>query len=73
VGAGKNTSTVALRVVEGDEKEIRRLGFNWATLSLGDINTETWSSRCNVAKFSTEGYGSKRAVLPYMIMMTMML
>jgi hypothetical protein len=24
------------------------LGYNWATLSLGDINTEIWSSRLGV-------------------------
>jgi hypothetical protein len=45
VEAGYNTSTVALRVVEGDEK--RKRGdrrYNWAALSMGDIHTGTWSS-----------------------------
>jgi hypothetical protein len=36
VEAGSNTSTVALRVVGGDEK---------GTQFLGDINTGTWPSR----------------------------
>jgi hypothetical protein len=46
VVAGTNSSTVVLRVVEGDEKGTWCLGFyNWAILSLGDINTGTWSSR----------------------------
>jgi hypothetical protein len=35
VEAGSKTSTVALRVV----------GYNWAILFLGDINTGTWPSR----------------------------
>jgi hypothetical protein len=35
-----NTSTVTLRVLEGEE----RGGYNWATLSLVDINTENWPS-----------------------------
>jgi hypothetical protein len=39
--AGSNTSTVALRVVGGDEKGIQCLGINWATLFLGDTNTRT--------------------------------
>jgi hypothetical protein len=36
VEAGSNTSTVALRVVGGDEE---------GTYCLGDVNTGTWSSR----------------------------
>jgi hypothetical protein len=40
-GGGSNTSTVALRVVEDDEEGTRCLGYNWATLSLGDINADT--------------------------------
>jgi hypothetical protein len=47
VEAGSNTSTVA---VEGDEKEPGALGCDWATLSLGDLNTGTWSSRLRVAR-----------------------
>jgi hypothetical protein len=37
VEAGSNTSTVDLRVVEG---EVRETGCLGPTLSLGDINTE---------------------------------
>jgi hypothetical protein len=37
VEAGLNTSTVALRVVGGDEKGTQCLGYNWATLFLGDL------------------------------------
>jgi hypothetical protein len=40
--AGSNTSTVALRVIGGDEKGTQCLGDNWATLFLRDINPETW-------------------------------
>jgi hypothetical protein len=36
VTAGCNIFTVALLVVEGDEKGIQCLGYNWATLSLRD-------------------------------------
>jgi hypothetical protein len=43
--AGQDISTVALRVVEGYKK-----GYNLITLSLGDINTETWSSRLGVGR-----------------------
>jgi hypothetical protein len=32
-------------LVEGNEKGTQCLGYNSATLSLGDINTGTWSSR----------------------------
>jgi hypothetical protein len=39
VEAGPNTSTVALRVVGGDEKGTQCLGYNWSTLFLRDINT----------------------------------
>jgi hypothetical protein len=45
VEAGSNTSTVALRVVRGDEKEPSAWGYNRATLFLGYINTGTWPSR----------------------------
>jgi hypothetical protein len=31
-------------VVGGDEKGTQCLGYNWATLFLGDINTGSWSS-----------------------------
>jgi hypothetical protein len=37
VEAGSNTSTVALRVVGGDEKGTRAWGYNWATMFLGDF------------------------------------
>jgi hypothetical protein len=39
-----NTSTVALRVVGGDERESSALGCNRATLFLVVINTGTWPS-----------------------------
>jgi hypothetical protein len=45
-----DTSTIARRVVEGDEMGTRCWGYNWATLLLGDINTETWSSRLGVGR-----------------------
>jgi hypothetical protein len=38
---GSNTSTVALRVVGGDEKEPGAWGCNWAAMFLGVINTKT--------------------------------
>jgi hypothetical protein len=43
--AGSNTSTIALRVVEDDGKGTRCQGYKWATLSLEDIDVDTWSSR----------------------------
>jgi hypothetical protein len=46
VEVGSNTSIVALRVVQGDEKKPVTLGHNWVTLSLGD--KKTWSSRLGV-------------------------
>jgi hypothetical protein len=45
VEVGSNTSTVALRVVGGDEKGTSAWGYNWATLFLVDINRGTWPSR----------------------------
>jgi hypothetical protein len=45
VEAGSNTSTVALRVVEGDEKGTRFWGYHWVILILGYINTGTWPTR----------------------------
>jgi hypothetical protein len=47
---GLNTSALAPRVVEGDEKERGAWGYDWATLSLGDIYTETWCSRLGVGR-----------------------
>jgi hypothetical protein len=41
VEADSSTSTVALRVVGGDEKGTQCLGYNRATLFLTDINTGT--------------------------------
>jgi hypothetical protein len=35
--AGSNTSTISLRVVGGDGKELSAWEYNWATLFLGDI------------------------------------
>jgi hypothetical protein len=45
VEAGSNTSTVALWVVGGDERESNAWGYNWATQFLGDINTRFWPSK----------------------------
>jgi hypothetical protein len=39
--AGWNASTVAMRFVEGDEERTRRLGYNWANLSLGGGDRDT--------------------------------
>jgi hypothetical protein len=50
VEAVSDTSTVTLRVVEGDEREPGAWGYNWATMSLGDINTGTWSFRMGVGR-----------------------
>jgi hypothetical protein len=44
VEAGLNTSTVAVRVVKGEEKEPIAWGYNRATRFLGDINSVTWPS-----------------------------
>jgi hypothetical protein len=43
-----NTSTLALRAVEGDEKAPGAWGHNWTSLSLRYINTGTWFSRLGV-------------------------
>jgi hypothetical protein len=40
-----NTPAMALRVVGGDKKGTQCLGYNRATLFVGDINTGTWPSR----------------------------
>jgi hypothetical protein len=45
VEAGSNTSSIALRVVGGDENGTQCLGYKWVILFLGDINTGTWPSR----------------------------
>jgi hypothetical protein len=50
---GLNTSTVALRVVGGDEREASAWGYNWANLFLGDINTGTWPFRLRSLEFET--------------------
>jgi hypothetical protein len=52
VEVGSNTSTVAMRVVAGDEMETQYLGYDWANLSLGDINAETWLSRSGESRIS---------------------
>jgi hypothetical protein len=41
VEAGSKTSTVALRVIRGDEKEPRAWGYNWAIMFMVAINTGT--------------------------------
>jgi hypothetical protein len=38
-------TTVALRVVRGDKRELSAYGNNCATLFLGDINTGKWHSK----------------------------
>jgi hypothetical protein len=43
-----------LRVAVVTEKGTRCLGNNWATLSLGDINTETWSSRLGPGRMADD-------------------
>jgi hypothetical protein len=48
VEAGSNSFPVALRVIEGDEKELGAWGYNWTTLSLENKNTGIWSSRLGV-------------------------
>jgi hypothetical protein len=48
VEAGLCTSTVAQRVMEGDEKEPGAWGYNWATLPLRDTNTEISFSKLGV-------------------------
>jgi hypothetical protein len=50
--AGSNTSTVALRVVGGDEREPGAWGYKWTTLLLTDINTGTWPSRLGESRIS---------------------
>jgi hypothetical protein len=45
VEVGSNISAVALRLVQGDENGTQYLGYNRATLFLGNINMETWPSR----------------------------
>jgi hypothetical protein len=48
--AGSNDSTVALRVVRGDEEELREcLGVYLGYAVLGEINTRTWPSRLGVS------------------------
>jgi hypothetical protein len=56
VEAGKNTSTVVLRIVIGDKREPSAQGSNWATLYLRDINTGTWPSKLEDSKETVE-YG----------------
>jgi hypothetical protein len=57
VEAGSNTSTVALRVVRGDERKPGAWGYNWATLFLRDINMGTWPSRLVSLESETVKYG----------------
>jgi hypothetical protein len=51
VDAGWITSTVTVRDIGGDEKGTQCLGYNWATLFLGYINTGTRSSRLGSLEF----------------------
>jgi hypothetical protein len=57
VEAGSSASTVALRVVGGDENGTQCLGYNWATLFLGDINTGTGPSRLGSLESEPVKYG----------------
>jgi hypothetical protein len=57
VEPGSNNSTVALRVVGGDEKEPSAWRYNRATLFLGDINTGTWLSRLGSLQSETVKFG----------------
>jgi hypothetical protein len=41
---------VLLLLLLGDEKGTKCLGYNWATLSLVNINTGIWSSRLGVER-----------------------
>jgi hypothetical protein len=50
VEAGESTSNIDLRFVEGDVEGTQCLGYNWATLSLGDIDIETWPSMLGVGR-----------------------
>jgi hypothetical protein len=48
-------------------------GYNWATLSLGDLiqgpDSPAWGKEViNLTESSKEGYGSKRVVLQMMMM-----
>jgi hypothetical protein len=63
VEACQNTSTVALRVVEGDKKENGGWMYNLVTLSLGDINTGTWSSRFWVGRKADDFALSKKIIV----------
>jgi hypothetical protein len=53
-GLVRSYVTLAITVVyfqkESHRREPSAWGFNWVTLSLGDINTETWSSRLGVER-----------------------
>jgi hypothetical protein len=53
VEASKNTSTAAL--LESAKRESGAWGYNWATLSVGDINTGRWTQSwpCSVRKKKT--------------------
>jgi hypothetical protein len=48
--ARENASTVALRFVEGDEKDTNIWGHSLASLSRQDMTAETWSSRSQVGR-----------------------
>jgi hypothetical protein len=42
VEASWNTSTIAVQTIKSKKKKEPVAWYNWATLSLGDINTGTW-------------------------------
>jgi hypothetical protein len=50
VEEGYIISALALQEVECDEEGTPCLEYNWATVPLGEINTQTWSSRLGVGR-----------------------
>jgi hypothetical protein len=57
VETGLHAFTLALQAIGGDEKGNKCLGYNWAILFLGDINTGTWPSILGNLEFETVKYG----------------
>jgi hypothetical protein len=65
VEVGCNTSTVALGAVEGEEMKHGAWGYNWVNPYLGDINTDTWSSRLGVGRKADDLACKKKTVAKY--------
>jgi hypothetical protein len=57
VEAGYNTSTVALRVVRGDERGTQCPGYNWDTLFL-DLALQVEGVSNETVKYGREIYGT---------------